>query len=183
MRHLAIEIYGTNELNRIIKIEVENIIKQLPQYIGKKIFLSNGTTSKVFEVDHLKPEPQPNKRINVLNGSNHGVYYCRGNGGAFGIGFKINIGVKEKPTDQHCIANYFNRGWVEIGKCDGDKLIEVYDLNKIIQINKLDEVINEQEEINKIEQCLEIYNKAQTALRAIKGTLKVGYSDYLPRFI
>lgn len=177
MQKLNQYIHCHNELNRIAKIEIENVLKQLPKYVGKKIFLRNGGKATAFSIEFMRTEPAPLK----VNGVGHASIqnmYLEESYNKLRLVIDLSFSWKETPTAQCSISHY--HGWkYELGNMstsDGT-LIELFDLEKVIQDHGLNNVLNEQEEQARINK----YDEVLAKLEAIRATIKAP-SEYIPKY-
>lgn len=171
-------IHSYNEANRVARNEVNNVLTQLTKHIGKKIFLTNGQYAKSFIIDFLRESPESNKKMNILHATNHGVR-LEEKYGKLCLIIKMDFGIKEKPANDYCIANYWTKD-ITIGTCEPYAMLEkVWDIESILKHNGLDQPdLNEQEEKEK----LNTYSIMLKHLQDIRATIKVG-SEFIPKYV
>lgn len=165
MDELKREITISNAYNKFAKTVLAMILPQLPQFIGKKIFLADGSRAKLFTANFYGREDLKieGMHVSVQNCYLHEKYKklqlslrisC--NGGSYEV----------KPTT----------GWTkyvgvdfELGTCnDGQTLDSVDTLENIVKMYGLDNVIDFNEEMQKIKTYKELEKQAEEAKRKIK---------------
>lgn len=165
---LILEIHGKNEINRIGKEILTDLLPQLQKYVGIKIDTQKGFSSK-FKYKILEPSVKPLEVGHFA--SLHNYYLDCGN---FDLKLKVKICLNGgKYEDKTYYCQYFDQVFY-LGIMENLTLISLESLEKQIDYYSLNEVINLDNEISKIEE----YKTLKKELETLKGSIKIPFSDY-----
>ena len=165
MKNLQIKIHALNELTRIVNLEIDNVLKQLPSLIGKKVITTQDKpTANVAKIEFLKPIPVPfdkgfaSNNLTYLNIDNYNMWLkvklCF-NGGSYDDGTYYCTYVDES---------------IYLGGVKNSILIGIKDTNNLAKI----EPINLTSELELINELKELEIKMQH----IKAKIKLPFEDY-----
>lgn len=165
-KKIKLEVHGKNEFARIVIAELNNIMPQLQKFIGKKIFTLQGV-AKIFVVNLVKIAP-----LAYQDGSaqNQGCYFvseygtlrlkCRAYFNTFGI------------------TEYVERT-IELGDLSEDNvLLTLNSVENILSDYGFDVVLNEAEQIEKVQEYIRVKAENDEKLNALSGGIKVSYDLY-----
>lgn len=171
MKELTLEIQAQNALKAFAKTILSAVLPQLTQFIGKKIFLGDGSKSKIFNIDINKFAPAPIKGMHVQA---HATYLTNDYGKLqLKVGICLNGGSYD-VTPKTAFCKYLDRQ-IELGILkDGQNLDSIIELDKIVKAYELDEVLDLSDELEKIA----TYRKLQTQADKSKELIKVDASFY-----
>lgn len=162
-KDLKIEIHTTNEIKRVLKLELAHILPLLQAFIGKKIFTLKGR-AKAFEIAFLGSKPVAFEGgfaqiARCYFDNSHNTLYLRFclcfNGGSYDA----------KPSTAYTRYVDFD---VAIGTLENnEKLVSIESLENLISSYKLDTVMNVEEEIKAIETYAALKAQMEEAKRKI----------------
>lgn len=138
-------IFGTNECNRITKYELCNIILQLKQYLGKKIYIQSGM-AKAFIIDFSRPEARTEYGMNFPRTN----VIFRSTNKEISLYVELDYSIKVPNRDFSTPISFFN--WITIGELSdgGFVLSKVFEVDEIITRNNQLTDLNEQDELEAI---------------------------------
>lgn len=144
MKKYELQTYGKNELKRVAKIEIENILPQLIKYVGKQIETQSGF-SKKFVINKVEPKPIP------MAGGFATLQLCYLRRSYESLCLELSICLSGgKYEDKTYYCQYFQRSF-HIANMDRFNLTEVLSFEQVVNNNHLDEVIDLDIELAKIE--------------------------------
>jgi hypothetical protein len=170
MKDLKLEIQSQTALKKFSKNIIMAILPQLSPFIGKKIFLGDGTSAKIFNLDmkgaakEFQPEP--------IEGVAHiMVQLCYVFAKYDKLQLKISLCLSGGSYDTKpstAFTKYAERTY-ELGVCQGDQvLVSVDTVENITRDYKLDDLLDLNKELTKIVEFQALQAKADEAKRQIK---------------
>jgi hypothetical protein len=165
LKPYELQVHGLNELKKVGKAEIENVIPQLSQYLGKQILTQTGL-SKRFVVNfvELKPNPLPEGFA-----ANHHAYIK--------VEYKsVKLYVKlcfngGKYDDRTYYCQYFDDVYY-LGETDERGVLTVVESAKeVIEGRKLNDVINYDEQLKLIEE----YKAMESKLSDLKHKIRIEF--------
>jgi len=167
---INLEVYTTNEFNRVVKLELAHIMPLLVAFIGKKIFTLKGR-AKIFEVAFLQP------KVIAFDGgfAQINMCYLDNQYNKLVLRFKLCFnGGSYETTPRTAYTQYLERT-IELGELENnEKLLKLYDLNNIIASYGFDTVLDLEDEIKAIEE----YAKLKALAEKAKSKIKVSSDMY-----
>lgn len=164
MENLKREILAQQKLKNFAKKALAEILPQMAQFIGKKIFTTDGSKAKIFKLDPDKIAIEQTQGMHTMV-QNCYIFARYGklqlricicmNGGSYDV----------KPSTNW--TKYIDRD-IEIGISEDGQIVDSLDtLENIIELHGLDKVINEEAEIMKIKQYKDLLKQAEDVKRTI----------------
>jgi hypothetical protein len=166
MKTLSQTIIGSNELKKRVKTELESLLPYLEKFMGKKIFLKDGSRAKGFDPSYIGYEYDKKQGIGQHRCHLHTSRYG-GNDVVLDYSISLSVG-------QHTVE-YFDLG-IYLGKVDNDgKLIEVKTLDSLVNGWELDVVLD----LQKCEDAIKRIHELEGQIRIIKemSNLPNGFLD------
>lgn len=164
IKKLELQAYGKNELRRIARIEIENVLPQLQKYIGKQINTQSGM-SKKFVITKLDPKPQPmpggfaSLHVNSISTSYNSLV------------LKMSICLSGgKYEDKTYYCQYFDQTFY-IGEMNVFTLVKVCEFKEVANNGQLDDLIVVNEEVEKIER----FKQLEEEVRKLKYSIKLDF--------
>lgn len=160
MKELKLEILATNAIKEYAKIAIAHLLPQLNPFINKKVFLSDGSKAKGFNPTFATIKTFEGMHVTAQS-------YLKSHYGRLELRIKLcfNGGSHEERT---AFCKYVDMDYTIGESKDGQKIDSLYNLNAIIDNNKLNEVIDLNAELQKIAEYKELEEKANEAKRKIK---------------
>jgi hypothetical protein len=161
MKNYELQVHGKNELKRIAAIQIENVLKQLPQYLGKRIDTQSGKSKKfVVNMLDIKPIALPNGfaslHLNYVSISHSEIT------------LKLSICLSGgKYEDRTYYCQYFDRTFY-LGRVENFCLAEVYTLENIIKDYGLYQIIVLDAELQKIAKLKQLEDEVQKLRHSIQ---------------
>jgi hypothetical protein len=164
MKKYSIDVHSKNEMKKIAIAEIKNILPQLTQYLGKRIDTQTGL-SKKFVVNLSKNVPEA-----IENGFAM-VQFCYLSVNYGKLMLKISLcfnGGKYEDGTYYC--HYYKRDF-ELGNVNNFLLTSIFDLDNIVNDYQLNDIINLEEEEQKITK----YKQLEEELRQLKYSIKIEF--------
>ncbi len=163
---IQLEVHAQNDFFRIIKAELENVLPQLDQYIGKKIITNDGL-SKRFVVNFLRTKPVG---LPGCGATFNGCYLTSKYGE-----LRMIIRVCYNHADgSHYVDREIGLGALQ----NGDTLLNVTKMHEIISDYGFDKVLNADLEIENVKEYIRINEEMETKLRELRNQIGVSYDLY-----
>ncbi len=163
---IRLQVHAQNDFFRIVKAELENVLPQLQQYIGKKIFTLEGT-SKKFVVNFVKPEPVPMVGCAARSA---GCYFKSQHN-------KLILSIK--VFYNHYDGTHYEEREITVGHLQNtDTLIDTISLGAIISDYGFDRVLNADLEIENVNEYIRINRETELKLRTLRKQIGVDYDIY-----
>ncbi len=164
MENLKREILAQQKIKNFAKKALAEILPQMAQFIGKKIFLGDGSKAKIFNLNfsNIAIEQTPNMHTMVQN------CYLKADYGKLVLRVKICLnGGNYDVRPSTAWTKYIDRD-IEIGISKDGQIIDSLDtIEHIIELHGLNRVINEEAEIMKIKQYKALLKQAEDVKRTI----------------
>jgi len=161
VKDLELEIYTKNEVNRICKAELINLYPQLLEFVGKKIFTQTGRSAK-FNPVFLKTEPKPFEN-GFASSQGCGLHDQYKN-----LELYIKICFNGGKYEDHTYYCRYVEKSIWLGNTDGFVLNSLESLENIIRLNGLDNNIDLDQELIKIDKYKELKAELDIVLNGIK---------------
>lgn len=166
-KDLRIEVDAQNMLKKFAKIALAVILPSLDQFIGKKIFTVSGDKTKTYAPTAdiyraLVPQPEAvgELKANIQN------CYLDASYGRLELKLRLSF---------YGISNKYLEKSLTLGEIkDGQTIDSLRTMEEIIKNNNLDELMNADEELQKVR----TYKKLQEQADEAKSKIKVGYEFY-----
>lgn len=154
IKQLELQAYGKNELRRIARIEIENVLPQLQKYMSKK-----------FIITLLNPKPKPmpggfaSLHVNCICTSYNSLV------------LKMSICLSGgKYEDKTYYCQYFDQTFY-IGEMNEFTLVKVCEFKEVANNGQLDDLIVVNEEVEKIER----FKQLEEEVRKLKNSIKLDF--------
>jgi hypothetical protein len=163
MKDLKLEIHAQNEIKRLMILIINNLIPQLPQYIGKKITVADGF-SKKFNVEFFKPF------INAFENGHAQIIGIRLEYHFNKLELKLKLcfnGGSYDTRPSTAYTKYIDKT-VSIATLTNNEILEkIGDITEIISSNGLDTVIDIDVELKAIKEYKELFEQLTIAKKKI----------------
>jgi len=159
---LELEIHGKNELNRLCKAELTNIYPYIKEFVGKKIFTQIGSKSAKFKPELLDIQAKP-----FLNGfQNTNGFFCKNYDNLM---LSIKICLSGGSYDDKTYYCQYVEKYIWIGDLNNNsELIKLNELDDLFTSNGLNEFIDINQELIKIDKYKELKAELDQVLSSIK---------------
>jgi hypothetical protein len=159
---LALEIHGKNELNRLCKAELTNIYPYIKEFVGKKIFTQTGSKSAKFKPELLGIQTKP-----FSNGfQNTSGYFIKRYDTLI---LSIKICLSGGSYDDKTYYCQYHEKSIWIGDLNNDsELIKLNELDDLFITHSLNEFIDINQELIKIDKYKELKAELDKLLTSIK---------------
>jgi len=166
LTELTREIAIKNELLRISKLEIENILPQLQKYLGQKVCTQTGK-SKKFIINFLNPQPVPLSPGH--HATNHHSYLDMDSS----VWLKVKLCFNGGSYDDRSYYCVYAEESYYIGQLkNGFDLLSIEPLEKILKERNF-EPVNLQQEIEKIEK----YEALIIEAKKIRSSIRANHSN------
>jgi len=165
MKALKLEITAKNALNKFCKDALAKVLPQLTPFVGKKVFLADGSKAKNFIID-TAVEPEKIEGMNVE--PTHCYLTAEYDRIELRVKLCLNGGSYEAKPVSTAFTKYIDCN-IKVGTCkDGQILESVVNIFNIIKSHGFDEVVDFDDELVKIKEYKALLKKAEAAKDKIK---------------
>jgi hypothetical protein len=165
MENLKREITIGNAFNILAKKAIAIILPQLAQFVGKKVFTADGSKAKIFNIDLSKIT------IDAIEGMHTMVQNCylTTKHNKLYLVLKISCNGGSYDVKPNTAWTKYVGVDIELGQSkDGQIIDSINTIDEVIELHNFNNIINLEEEIEKINVYKELEKQAAEAKRKIK---------------